>query len=524
MSKGSIRIIALLVVMLMLTAILGACGSGGNEAVPEESTGNTTVEEQSQVATAEQEKKLDEVTLKFYFVGTKKSATDEVWDNVSAITKDTLNAKFEINYVPWGDYPDKIQLLSASGDDYDMNFDADWMIYPKVVNKGAYLPLNDLLPQYAPNLYATYQELQMIKPSSVNGKIYALPWTINKTSRPYLVYRKDLADKLGISDFSTLEDIEKFLYAAKNDGSFPEIFAWNQSEADGTIQNIMYTKYEYDRWDYHQLTMDLNDSSYKIVPLEQTEMFKETVQTAKKWRDDGIISKNLIADSSIALDRFKAGKLACYIDIYDNATSLIELEDKSGETGYAAIYPDNKHRFDSCLNNIFCINKNAANPERTLMFLEAISSNQEVYDAMMYGIEGETYVLDGKTVRFPEGIDQNTSNYLGWETQWAFWRTDRMRPDDVRDEQHWIDNNMMLSQPSNVVSPISGLIPDTESIKTEMAKRDSIFNELGKLLVYGNVTDIDKSLNEYIQKQKDAGLDKILAEVQKQVDEWVASK
>ena len=45
-----------------------------------------------------------------------------------------------------------------------------------------------------------------------------------------------------------------------------------------------------------------------------------------------------------------------------------------------------------------------------------------------------------------------------------------------------------------------------------------------KLLQYGAVRDVDKSMEEYIQKQKDAGLDKILTEVQKQVSAFLAAK
>jgi putative aldouronate transport system substrate-binding protein len=74
------------------------------------------------------------------------------------------------------------------------------------------------------------------------------------------------------------------------------------------------------------------------------------------------------------------------------------------------------------------------------------------------------------------------------------------------------------------MSPIAGLIPNTDSIKTEIAKRDALYDQIGKLLVFGAVTDVDKTLDDYIAKQKAAGLDKILAEVQKQVNAWITAK
>ena len=64
--------------------------------------------------------------------------------------KDQLNIeKIEYNFVSFGDYEDKMTSLVAGGDDFDGFFVADWMLYPKMANKGAFLPLNDLMQQYA---------------------------------------------------------------------------------------------------------------------------------------------------------------------------------------------------------------------------------------------------------------------------------------------------------------------------------------------------------------------------------------
>ena len=53
------------------------------------------------------------------------------------------------------------------------------------------------------------------------------------------------------------------------------------------------------------------------------------------------------------------------------------------------------------------------------MFLNLLQSDREFYDMVIYGIEGETYVLNDGIVDYPEGVTSTNSNYLGWGGQWA---------------------------------------------------------------------------------------------------------
>lgn len=54
-----------------------------------------------------------------------------------------------------------------------------------------------------------------------------------------------------------------------------------------------------------------------------------------------------------------------------------------------------------------------------------------------------------------------------------------------------------------VKDPLDGLFINTDSIKNEVASRDQIFSEGGKLIQYGAINDVDKAVNDYIKKQKE---------------------
>ena len=134
MKKAKIKVAVAILATMMLGSIFTGCKKTENKLVDADKTG------------------LNPVTLKFYFFGDKRAETDNVWNTIADKYKDKLNVKFDIGFIPGSDYSNKIVVMAASGDKWDMNFDGDWLSYASMINKGGYLALNDLLPKYAPNL------------------------------------------------------------------------------------------------------------------------------------------------------------------------------------------------------------------------------------------------------------------------------------------------------------------------------------------------------------------------------------
>ena len=58
----------------------------------------------------------------------------------------------------------------------------------------------------------------------------------------------------------------------------------------------------------------------------------------------------------------------------------------------------------------------------------------------------------------------------------------------------------------------------------ELAQRDQIYENAGKAIEYGTVPQIGPSIAAYIQHQKAGGLGSIIANVQQQVDHYLAAR
>jgi putative aldouronate transport system substrate-binding protein len=74
-----------------------------------------------------------------------------------------------------------------------------------------------------------------------------------------------------------------------------------------------------------------------------------------------------------------------------------------------------------------------------------------------------------------------------------------------------------------VESPLSGFWPDFTPIEAELAVISNLIEEYEEYL-WNGVLDPEVYLPEYIQKVEAAGADKVIKEIQRQVDEWLKTK
>jgi putative aldouronate transport system substrate-binding protein len=504
MNRKIVKVVSVLISLLMLSSIFS--GFTNVMASKSKSAGD-----------------LKPVTLKFYFGGDKRVETDAVWQAIADKYKDKLNCTFDVNFIPFADYAQKINVMAASGDNWDMNFEGNWLSYPQMINKGGYLDLTTLLPKYAPDLYATYKKQGTLAAATVNGRIMGLPWTMKMSQRTFFAWRKDLTDKEGLklspSSIKTVEDMDKALRAIKKANPTSKIL--EVANAD-----IFFAKYEMGTSLDNNYVFSLNDKTCKVIPTEQTAAFKDKAEYAKKWQDAGIIWKDVLVDKTDHNQMIDQGTLITFCPSHEwaNATRGGWTTHPDFKLASALLYPNNKFANRSALANLVAINKNAANPERVLMFLNLLETDKALYDLVQYGILGKTYVLNGDKADYPEGMNGANSNYMEWGGQWGLWKPQFMRPNPTYSAGFWNREAQFASQPINVTSPLDGFFFDTTKVRNEISQRQQIFFDANRMIEVGLVKNADAAVKDLIAKEKAAGVDKITAELQKQVNAFLAAK
>ncbi|MFS0723849.1 extracellular solute-binding protein [Paenibacillus sp. 1P07SE] len=129
------------------------------------------------------------------------------------------NIQFNINAIPTTALLEKKNLLLASGDYPDVFFKMGITPEDEIVygQQGIFIPLEDLIAEYAPNLSRIFEERPEVKKSvtTPSGHIYALPGLLQTGSTAHFYINKKWLDALGLEEPTNTDEFYQVLKAFK---------------------------------------------------------------------------------------------------------------------------------------------------------------------------------------------------------------------------------------------------------------------------------------------------------------------
>jgi len=499
---------SLLVGTVGLTLVLSGCSKSGgaSSASPSGSAAGTASATPS--ASSESAANLPPVKLVMHLGVSEQKDQAKVFEKANEIIQKKINATVDFRYHGFGTYSDQMNVIVASGEPYDIAFTSNWTNdYVQNVNKGAYAPLDDLLPQYGKSLLADVDQ-KYWDATKVNGKIYAVPNIQIEATSPGIWLQKDLVDKTGfkVDEMKTIKDIEPFMKAAKEQSG---ALTWGLDAS--RLADLSGWSYIHD---FHiPGAVNLNDPDLKVFNQFESPEYADLINTNRDWYQKGYLYKDLSADGNSLI---KAKKISwSWLGTYKPG---VEAEASSGNGFEVAVKQLGQPITSS--NNVratmFAVSSTSKNPERAVMLLDLINSDKELYNLLVFGIQDVHYKKVGDN-RIEPIADSGYTTDGGW----AFGNTFHAyllpgQPDDVWDQTKKLNE-------SAKVSPLSGFIFNTEPVKVEVANCTKVWNEM-HLLVESGQLDPNVTLPKFLDKLKKAGSDKIIAEMQKQVDAFKAAK
>lgn len=159
------------------------------------------------------------------------------------------------------------------------------------------------------------------------------------------------------------------------------------------------------------------------------------------------------------------------------------------------------------------------NPKKALAVLNLLYSDSDFQNLFRYGIEGKDYVVSDGIASYPDGV---TSDSVGWGNElWLCgngsvgyaWETD---PENVYEK--FTEYNDTAQE-----SPLYGFIYDTTNVKNEITAITNVTDKYKAIIENGDA-DPSTTLPQFNEELKSAGIDNIIEDMQKQVDEWLANK
>lgn len=495
--------------MVMLTSMMlaatGLAGCSGKEKVGE-------VVKPSEVSSAPTSQALAPVKLKWVLRIPAQKDGEAVLTEVNKILKEKINATLDIQFIEAAAYAEKTKLMIAAGEEFDIMFTAPGYQFYENVAKGAFLPLDELVAKYAPKAYGQIPA-NFWKATQVNNKVYGFPNYQIAARQTTITLRKDMADKYGIDMKSVkkLEDMEPAL--AKMKAGEPSDKFIMASISIMSMDTMNYLDMETLGGEGTPGAVENKGTDYKVFNQYEHPAFVNFTKTIKSWADKGYINKDLALAKNIE-ELSKNGKILSMIGQYKPGGEA-EIKSRYGYDPVYAFLTEPLVSTSSVTGTMQAISRTSKNPERAMMFLELMNTDKQLYNTLVYGIEGKHYKKTGDiTVELipDSGYLTNVSWMLGNQLN-AY-----LLPGVAADTPKKTDELNKSAKASRIM----GFSFDTEPVKSETAQCKTIIDKYTAGFAHG-MFDVDSTLATMNKELKAAGMDKIIAEKQKQLDAWAAA-
>ena len=460
---------------------------------------------------------LEDVTISWYYPGNyPQNDQDTVFDEFNRLLQEKINTTIDFKTIAWGDYNQKMQVIIASGEEYDLCYTANWINnYHHNVAKGAFVPLDDLLTEYAPGLWASVPE-KIWNATRVKGNIYGLINYQISAMTSGVMFPKSLVEKYDFDykSVTKLEDLEPYLQAVK-DGE-PGIMPLGVANTAGTTIGYVNAYLGFEEIGGRAVPGVIldNDPSMKVVNQFKTEKFKNWLYLMRDWYQKGFIAKDAIAITDLN-PNLSGGAVGVSFEGNHKPGGDAEA---SARWGYEAVnVPISESLLitSSIISTMHSISITSQEPERAMMFMEVMNTDKAQYNLLTFGIKDTHYEMTGSNSIKPiadSGYYPSTA-WMHASTFNAFLLPGQ--PDDVWEQTKTL--NM-----SAKASPIIGFSFDPEPVKSEISQCTSVKQEYLPALELGTV-DPDEVLPEFLDKLDRAGAQKIVDEMQSQIDAWKAT-
>lgn len=465
---------------------------------------------------AETNENGEEITeLTWYQVGDSQNDDQAVLDKVNEYTQEKIGVKLNLVKVGWGDYNQKMQVVINTGDAWDMCFTCSWANdYLQNAQKGAFLELDDLLQENGKEMYEKIDP-RFWEAAKVGGVTYGVPSEKEIGSCPMWVFTKEYVDKYDIpyEEIHSLEDLEPWLELIK------------EKEPDVVPMYLTkdYTAPTYMDKIQDPVGIEFGDESLTVKNVFETEKMKSTLATMRKYYQAGYINK----DAATASDDKSIKRFVTKGDGQPYA-ELIWGKDLGYEVVATQIM-DTSITNASARGALTAINKNSEHPEKAMALLNLINTDEYLRNLLNYGIEGvhwekvepdaaEAEAAKGKDYVYDFKIKLDETAKKDYSV--PYWVQGGLFNTYVLDNEP-LDKWATFKEfnDASEEAPSFGFDFNLDPVSTQVAGFRNVLDEFGKSLYTGSV-DPDEYLPQLQKKLEATGIQDVIDEMQKQIDEW----
>ncbi|GAA3409956.1 ABC transporter substrate-binding protein [Paenibacillus hodogayensis] len=500
----------LLISVLTSSMLVTACSSGP---VSQPNAGETSKPSNS----AKPDLKPVELTMVFP-VSTEQKDLKAVQDKINKITQEKINATVKLVQITKGAWAQQTTLMLSGNEKMDLIVSGRGT-YEQQVAKGHYLAIDDYLDKYGQGAKKAVEDQSPVylNATKINGKTYGITSIRDLAADFGVTMRKDLVDKYKIDTkaIKALDDLDAVYKTIKeNEPDVVPVIKY----ANSVLGNPFYGGFMDPLGDAYGV-LPGHDNGLKVVNWIETPEYAKMLDTTRRWYLAGYIAKDAATNTEIWQNLFKSGKA---FSTFHHMSPFSEKQN-SLSLGVELVQVPLLPAVASNVNitaYMWSIPRNAQDPERSMMLLNLMYTDKELINLLDWGIEGQHYVKKSDNViDFAPGVNASNSGYYPYQN----WLFGNMFHSYLFNGEEPDRNKTLAEFNKNAKkSKALGFSYNPEPVKTEIAALVNVTNQYTLALETGTV-DPAKVLPEYIKQVRAAGIDKVIAEKQKQLDAWVAA-
>jgi putative aldouronate transport system substrate-binding protein len=474
--------------------------------------------------TAAAPNKEEVVTLKYVLPGTEPKEWQAVKEAVNKkLLADGVNVQIEKEYIDWGAWEQKINLKLSTNENFDMfHVMNDWISLANYIGRGAVKDISAELDKYGPHLKKAIPD-SVWNGVKKDGKTYAIPayWYEPAVDGSFTANRI-LLSKAGVQDVPKTQEemlaaMEKVM-ASEAGASKPYLPIRGGLRDASDVLHRAYDSYPFAVKD----KIAFINKDGQVKDWAETEEFKKDAAFFRAAYQKKLTNPDILVVKQEQMD--KQINSANYVFLFGTPNNPQEMKKafpdmRDEDFTLQRLYPDKPHYRMFNAKNVNAVAASSKHPEAAVKFLDWLYTSQDNYDLFMYGIEGKTYKKVGdRGVERINDTDGKTPLYS--QDEWMIGNLNYIRFDPSLLSAQ---KALFKADPEAQTFYAADFFFDPSAVKGEMANVQAVYTS-DVMPIYDGVADYDKQIKTVIDKLKAAGIDKVIAEYQKQLDAYKASK
>jgi putative aldouronate transport system substrate-binding protein len=454
-----------------------------------------------------------------FFSAAKLNDLSIVTEELNKIARAEAGVEFTLVPLDWSAWDQQINLMISGDEKLDL-LPVLGENYATTIGQGKVLPMDDYLKSDSGRQITADIGDTFMSASYSGGKIYGVP-SIRDMSRSYgLCMRKDLLDKynIDISAYATLDDLDA-MFAIIKAGEPDMYMVYPAINFQGLVQTLFH--FHDPLGDDLGVLMNLGQDNLEVVNLYATREYSDYVHRIRQWYLRGYIPRDAITTQDQGATMVKNGQNFSFSSNFKPGYASDSLSTLGYEMVTLNVVPP--YTTTATVTALmWTLPITSKNPAKAIDGLKLMYTNTDFINLIDWGIENKHYVkVPGynNIIAYPNGV---TYDNTGWDLNAGWIFGDQLKAFLWEGSPPDLNEQFKVFNGGGAVSKALGFQYDSSSVRTAIAAVNNVVEQYRLGLEYG-VVDPDTELPRFIQALKNAGIDEIIAEKQRQLDAWAAN-